>query len=209
MSRVYETSPVRPRNAASLVILRQTHRGPEVLLGRRAAKHRFMPNVYVFPGGRVDPGDGDAAIKSDLHPKVRARLEGKWTPRLSRALAVAALRETWEETGLAFGDVENGSLVADLKHLDYVARAITPPANPIRFHARFFTIDAVHGSGRLADSTELLDLSWVALEKALALPLVDVTEFVLQQVARRQAGWQPPGTPLFSYRNGRPRARYE
>ena len=168
-----------------------------------------MPNVYVFPGGRVDPSDGNAAIKSDLHPDVRARLERKWTPRLSRGLAVAALRETWEETGLTFGELKDGGLVPDLQHLDYVARAITPPRNPIRFHARFFTIDAAHGTGELADSTELLDLSWVTLDRALGLPLVDVTEFVLQQVTRRLAGWRPPGTPLFSYRNGRPRARYE
>ncbi len=201
--------PVTPRDAASLVILRHGRSTTEVLLGQRSAKHRFMPNVYVFPGGRLDTGDPEAPAISELNPDVRARLERKWPPRLSRGLAVAALRETHEETGLAFGALKKGRLAPDLARIDYLARAITPPANPIRFHARFFHIDAEYANGRLADSNELLDLAWVSLEAALALPLVDVTEFVLQQVRRRLDGRRSTGTPLFSYRNGTPQVRYE
>jgi hypothetical protein len=56
---------------------------------------------------------------------------------------------------------------------------------------------------------ELLELGWHRLDDALRLPLVDVTEFVLQEMQRRIAGWIPPGTPLFGYRGGKPWIRYE
>ncbi len=209
MSEARLKTPVRPRDAASLVILRGRNAATEVLLGRRAAKHRFMPNVYVFPGGRVDARDHHGERKSELLPAVAKKLESKWHPRLARALATAALRETHEETGLIFGDVQNGDFCPDLQHLDYVARAITPPASPIRFHARFFCASVDHARGDIADSHELLDLQWVSIKDALALPVIDVTEFVLQEVERRLAGWSPPGVPLFSYRYGTPNVRYE
>ena len=128
---------------------------------------------------------------------------------MSRALAVAAVRETFEETGLVIGERRRNGVAPNLAGLDYVARAITPPDNPMRFHARFFAIDAEHTSGRVRDSDELQALQWFSLSDALAMPLVDVTEFVLQEIQRRQTGWRPPGVPLFSYRSGRAVIRYE
>ena len=104
---------------------------------------------------------------------------------------------------------KKGGVRPDLARLDYVARAITPPDSPMRFHARFFCIDAEHTTGRVRDSHELQLLQWFPLAEALAMPLVDVTEFVLQEIQRRQEGWRPPGVPLFSYRNGRAVIRYE
>ncbi|MDP6342358.1 MAG: NUDIX hydrolase [Alphaproteobacteria bacterium] len=201
--------PVRPRDAASLVIVRDQGGGPEVLLGRRAARHRFMPNVFVFPGGRLDAADHDVDLAGGLNHKVADKMHRKWPPRTAQALAVAAVRETFEETGLVIGEQSNGRLRPNLSGIDYVARAITPPDNPIRFHARFFTIDARHASGDLRDSEELHHLQWFPLAEALAMPLVDVTEFVLQETERRLGGWRPPGVPLFSYRHGRAVVRYE
>jgi len=201
--------PVRPRDAASLVILRQRKSGTEVLLGRRASRHRFMPNVFVFPGGRVDVADRDVDVARELAKPVASKLHYKFSPRMSRALAVAAVRETFEETGLVIGEKHKGGVRPDLTRLDYVARAITPPDSPMRFHARFFCIDAEHAKGRVRDSHELQLLQWFPLAEALAMPLVDVTEFVLQEIQRRQGGWRPPGVPLFSYRNGRAVIRYE
>jgi len=201
--------PVRPRDAASLAILRGSGTATEVLLGRRASRHRFMPNVYVFPGGRLDRADVVARPSSPLRAEVEARLCVRWRPEIARGLAVAAVRETFEETGLAFGKVEQGRLHPELSALDYIARAITPPDSPIRYHARFFTARAEHAAGELRDSEELSDLRWLRVEEALRLPLVDVTEFVLQEIARRVSGWTPPGSPLFSYRGGRARVRYE
>ena len=201
--------PVRPRDAASLAILRGHGAATEVLLGRRASRHRFMPNVYVFPGGRLDRADVVARPASPLRPEVEARLCARWSADIARGLAVAAVRETFEETGLAFGRVEQGRLAPELSALDYIARAITPPDSPIRYHARFFTARAEHAGGELRDSEELSDLRWLRPEEALRLPLVDVTEFVLQEIVRRVSGWTPPGAPLFCYRGGRACVRYE
>ncbi len=201
--------PVRPKNAASLVILRGDAANTEILLGKRASKHRFLPDVFVFPGGRVDSQDHGVQGTSDLQPRVAEKLQQKWSPRTARALATAALRETYEETGLVFGEFQGDKFLPDLRQLDYVARAITPPVSPIRFHARFFSVRAEHARGKLADSVELHELQWITIKDALALPLIDVTEFVLQEVERRLGGWKPPGVPLFSYRRGTPSVRYE
>ena len=200
---------VRPRDAASLLIFRQRKGVVEVLMGRRASRHRFMPNIFVFPGGRVDVADKTADLAADLAAPVARKLEHKWSPRMARALAVAAVRETFEETGLVIGERQDNALRPDLAALDYVARAITPPDSPMRFHARFFTIDVKATSGQVRDSDELQDLQWFTLDDALAMDLVDVTEFVLTEVKRRQEGWRPLGVPLFSYRNGRPVIKYE
>jgi 8-oxo-dGTP pyrophosphatase MutT (NUDIX family) len=201
--------PIRPRDAASLVILRG--RGPacQVLLGKRAPRHSFVPNFYVFPGGRVDATDRTMPAASELREPVARRLQRRWSPAMSRALAAAALRETFEETGLAFGELAGGALRPHLGAVDYLARAITPPASPIRFHARFFVAHAEDAAGAVRSNGELLDLRWVGLADALALPLVDVTEFVIQEIARRAEGWVPPGTPLFGYRGGKPWIRYQ
>lgn len=201
--------PVRPRDAASLIVFRGRGPGAQVLLGRRAARHRFMPNVYVFPGGRVDRADLAAEPVSPLRADLAERLAQKWGHALARGLAVAAVRETFEETGLAFGRVEDGRLAPELAPLDYLGRAITPSQSPIRFHARFFLAPAGAAGGGLCDSAELSDLRWFSLGEALRLPLADVTEFMLQEIARRLAGQSAPGAPVFCYRGGRPRVRYE
>src|SRR5580704_7094687 len=89
-------TPVRARDAASLILLRGEGRDLELLVGRRPLSVRFMPGVYVFPGGAVDPEDGrpwQSEIDIDALP-----------PRLLRC-ARAALRETWEEAGVFFGRI--------------------------------------------------------------------------------------------------------
>jgi 8-oxo-dGTP pyrophosphatase MutT (NUDIX family) len=174
--------------------------GIEVLMGRRAGRHRFVPHYYVFPGGRVDARDFAAPVKSALRPPVLEKLSASCRPRLAHALAVAAARETWEETGLALGD----AACPDLQHLDYALRAITPPQSPIRFHARFFSVEGRHLSGALQGNGELLDLDWRPVAECLKLPIVDVTEHFLR---RLQAGVPAAAeaAPLFSFRNGKAR----
>ena len=202
-------NPVRPRDAASLVICRRRRGVTEVLMGRRARRHRSMPNMYVFPGGRVDAADRRAEVAAELAKPVARKLQDKWSPRMARALAVAAVRETFEETGLVIGERANGSLRPNLAELDYVARAITPPDSPVRFHARFFTVDVEQTTGRARDSDELESLQWLTLDDAMNMEVADVTEFVLGEIKRRHEGWRPPGVPLFRYRNGRAVIRYE
>ena len=180
------SKPVRPRHAASLILLRKTVAGPQVLMGRRPAKSRFAPDVFVFPGGRVDAADYDRPTASPLAADC-VRRTGADT-RLAAALATAAIRETEEETGLVLAH-DHGPLIL-------AARAITPTNSPVRFHARFFAADADLASGEAADTSELADLAWRGLEDALRLPLFDITEAVLKTLQREGAPF------MMTYRAG-------
>ncbi len=200
----------KPRDAATLVLARGRGRDAEVLLGRREPRDRFMPDVYVFPGGRVDPSDATRPAASELRPAVAARLARTTSnPGRARALAVAAVRETFEETGLVLGHRDRSGVRPSLAELDFVARAITPAQNPIRYHARFFLAGGEALGGDLRSNGELLDLSWVPIPKALELNIIDVTEFVLQEVALRLDGAAAPGVPLVCYRAGSRQIRRE
>ncbi len=170
-----ENPPIPPRPAASLLILRDLA-ASEVLMGMRGAGHKFMPNRLVFPGGAVDAADHDAKVASPLRPDVTARLQISASPSLAAALAVAAARELEEETGLTLG---TPPAVAGF---EYICRAVTPEASPVRFDARFFVVDAAHVSGDLAGSGELEDLTWYPLAAALALDLALATRRVLERL---------------------------
>ena len=213
------TRPVKPRDAASLILIREAGEGgPDdctVLMGRRAARHAFLPHFYVFPGGRLDADDYRVPVASDIAADVADQVAiscsddgGMAKPR---ALAVAAARETHEETGLVLGEMDaDGAYRPELAPLEYVGRAITPPASPIRFHARFFACSAELLHGDLQGSGELLDLAWRPIRVALTMPIADVTEFMLEEVIRlRRQSAIRVGAPLFSYRNGKPMIRYE
>lgn len=196
--------PVRPRNAASLVLYERKGADIYVLMGKRAKGHRFLPDVYVFPGGRVDDEDFSLTVSAPLKKTVTDLLSSPGD--MSHAIAYAAIRETFEETGLIIGDIIEGKLVPDLSNLDFIARAITPVQSPIRFNTRFLMMDAAHATGSLAGSGELINLQWVTLEKAMRMPVVDVTEFVLQEVGLRLSGESllKSEIPLFTYLKGKP-----
>jgi 8-oxo-dGTP pyrophosphatase MutT (NUDIX family) len=179
----------RPRDAATLILVRG---GREVMMGQRAAGHVFMPDKWVFPGGRVDPGDARALAASELAPHVEALLRQGGVRRPPRAFALAAVRETREEAGLVLGGPEG----PDLARLAFVARAITPPYRPRRFDARFFLADAeaVLAHDEPQGGEELLHTKWFTLDEAMALDLPSITRFVLKEVRARLAGEavQPP-----------------
>jgi 8-oxo-dGTP pyrophosphatase MutT (NUDIX family) len=193
---------VRPVDAATLIPLRRHGRTLEVLMGRRARRHSFVPDMYVFPGGRVDAADYDARVLSGLRPSVHERLQAAANARRARALAVAAVRETWEETGIAIGAVREGRLHPALDRLEFILRAITPAQSPIRFHARFFVAQVSDDDGEPRTNGELLDLAWRPVAECLKLPLVDVTEFILTHLDRYLEPGAGPA-PLFCFRNGR------
>ena len=190
------------RDAATLVILRRET--GEVVMGERSCGHVFYPEHYVFPGGRVDAQDGRAPAARELRPEVEERLRTSATARQARALALAAVRETFEEAGLVVGEPVNGALPGglpdDWRHfydsgyapaldrLTYIHRAVTPPARPRRFNARFFVIDAKHVRGDLSEgSGELLKLHWVRLADAQRLKLRPITALVLKEIEARLA----------------------
>ena len=174
MTDVEKPPEVVPRHAASLVILRPDTR--EVLMGLRGAKHKFMPNRLVFPGGAVDPADHQAPIGAPLRADVLERLQRSADPSLARALGVAAARELEEETGLTLG----GPPLLD--GLDYLGRAITPMPSPVRFDARFLVVHADRVSGTLAGSGELEDLRWWALDDLHAVDLAGPQRRVLERL---------------------------
>ncbi len=170
---------ITPRPAASLIVLRRSgpSGSPEILMGRRSAKHRFMPNVLVFPGGAVDPADFTAEVATPLAEAARVRLEHAAGPALGRALAIAAARELQEEVGLSLGNPPA------LDGLQYLCRAITPAGRPIRFDARFFVVDADRVTGRLAASAELEDPGWLTIADAGAANIAGATRAVLGQLS--------------------------
>lgn len=201
--------PVTPRDAASLVLLRRGPDGPEVLLGRRAGRHRFLPNLYAFPGGRLDAEDrSETPINSLKYNDDFLRKHVAGDRRTATALAVAALRETWEETGIALGPVAAGRLRPDLAGLTYLCRAITPAESPIRFHARFFLCDVTGLPVTLGGSGELLDLGFRPLPATRRLPVADITEFVLDQLATLGPDLRPDRHAFWRYRLGKPLIRW-
>lgn len=198
---------IRPRDAATLLVIRRDGPRPRVLMGRRVGGHAFMPDKWVFPGGRIHPADFRVKAASDLALDVAEALGRTCAIARARALAATAIRETFEETGLIVGRPGTGATrsaewrdflgsghLPDLAPLRFVARAITPPARTRRFDARFFTVDAEHlvsldpGAG----SGELDEIAWFDWEAAAALDLPSITRAILAEVAAREADpWRP------------------
>jgi 8-oxo-dGTP pyrophosphatase MutT (NUDIX family) len=206
------------RNAATVIVIRD--RGgpsPRILMGQRGAQAAFMPSKFVFPGGAVDAADADVPLAQPLGETCTARLAEDAPAGLAHALAGAAVRELWEETGLRLsvpgtwqGPPEDWRRFAAGGHLPvaapmhFVFRAITPPGRPRRFDARFFVLDAAALSGDPDDfsdaSDELSHLHWVPLREARALDLPFITEVVLAEVEKGLARTGPPASVPF-FRN--------
>ncbi|MEM6589088.1 MAG: NUDIX hydrolase [Pseudomonadota bacterium] len=203
------------RNAATVIVLRDRTTAPKVLMGQRGAKAAFMPNKFVFPGGAVDPGDGSVPMLASLNDLCLSRLREDSAKDLTHALPAAAIRELWEETGLALGRAgtwpgpvpEDWSAFAALglmpaaDQMQFVFRAITPPGRPRRFDARFFLVDAGQIAGDIDDfsaaSEELSHLQWVPLKEARALDLPFITEVVLAELEARADDPSPPASVPF------------
>ncbi|MBL4720129.1 MAG: NUDIX domain-containing protein, partial [Alphaproteobacteria bacterium] len=186
----------RPSDAASLIILRGSQKNPEVLLGQRRKDARFAPGVYVFPGGRVDRSDGAHARPYPARSDVVAKIARHSPERRANALVWAAIRETWEESGLLIGEpgkiddsekspLHNAYADAGIRpgsaKLDYIGRAITPTRSPIRFNTRFFLTRATETHGILHLNSELEDIGWRTVSETLNdLKIMKVTDFALR-----------------------------
>lgn len=199
---------VEPRDAATLILIDRSDRQPKVLLGKRHEDSKFMPGMFVFPGGRTEPLDRAMPAISELHPDVEKKLLTRvkeTSSNYARGFPLAALRETAEETGLLIGvkrdeppaspgglweEFAKARVFPNLGELFFVARAITPPGRIRRFDSRFFTTDASSIAHRIegvvgADS-ELVELVWMSVSQAKTLKdMPIVTGVVLDELANR------------------------
>ncbi|MCT4558287.1 MAG: NUDIX hydrolase [Pelagimonas sp.] len=236
MTRQTPQSPSRDktaiRNAATVIAIRDRNSRPSVLMGQRGAKAAFMPNKFVFPGGAVDQADQHVPLAAPLPSLCAARLAQDAPSEMPRALAAAAIRELWEETGQILGQsgIWPGAIpddwlsFAETGHrpsadaLQFVFRAITPPGRPRRFDARFFMLDAEalmsdpDDFGRAED--ELSHLQWIPLDEVRNFDLPFITQVVLAEITARAHDDTPPTSvpffrnddeqSLFLRLNGRP-----
>lgn len=195
--------PQRIRDAATLILYRRRAGRLEVLMGERHGASAFMPNRFVFPGGRLDPADYRIQPAAPLSHVSAARLARcpRTGPRKAVALGLAAIRETFEETGLRIATRKpvsapspswaafcDDGFAPDPAPLLYICRAITPPGRPRRFDARFFAAPAEAALGELRPSQELDKLDWLTPDDTKDLLLPNITQYVLAHLD----GWLEP-----------------
>jgi 8-oxo-dGTP pyrophosphatase MutT (NUDIX family) len=199
---------LRPVDAATLIVVDSSQKHPRILMGKRNPGLKFMPGKFVFPGGRVDPGDRSMLAAGALSPRTEMRLSAattRMTPQRCRAIAMAAIRETFEETGLMIGSADFGrpakapggvwqefadqGFFPTPDALTFLARAITPPRRPRRFDTRFFVVpkEAVGGKveRKIGPDAELTELVWVELVEAQKLDLPLITQVIIFELAER------------------------
>ena len=196
-------------DAGVVILIDCTQPLPRIMFGRRRPDNVFLPDKWVFPGGRFDADDLKVSACDALDAKDHAALmwgmPDAWTPHHATTLALTAVREVFEETGLVIG--ARGTMPAPVPEawqpfaalgymphisgLRVLARAITPPGRTRRFDARFFAIDASHIAHRIArdegEHSELLDLVWQPLDQLDKLDLPTITRMVLRELEARIA----------------------
>jgi len=191
---------VKPRDAATIILVRRDAAKPRVLMGKRNSGHDFMPNLWVFPGGRIDRADFRAPHATDLRPEVAAKFARHIKRGRGQALALAAIRETFEEAGLLLAKkapprpgvgpwrefLAQGAL-PDLEAMEIIARAVTPPMLAKRFDTWFLMADAERliSLDRQPDCGELEEIAWVDFDDALGLELPMVTRTMIKEAVLR------------------------
>jgi 8-oxo-dGTP pyrophosphatase MutT (NUDIX family) len=218
----------RPKDAATLILVDRSAAIPKVLVGRRHDKVVFMPGKFVFPGGRVDKSDNRVPVAAEMPKELEANLlrgSPKITASRAKSLAIAAIREACEETGLCLGCKVDGvvpklegawkpfwdaGLLPDPSGLFLIARAITPPGRVRRFDTRFFTADAsaiTHRvDGVIHPDAELVELVWVEIGSKPLADLHPMTKNVLGELERRLASGplhHDAPVPFFHFYSGK------
>jgi 8-oxo-dGTP pyrophosphatase MutT (NUDIX family) len=181
-----------PRPAATVAILRDSPRGPEVLLTHRPTTMAFGPGLHVFPGGALDRADEDPRLLERLRPPLGGDPSGVH----GAPFVVAAIREAWEEAGILLGtpagtrgpvhsswQFPTAAEAGDVPFLDLViehdielrgdwlvplSRWVTPPVMPRRYDARFFGAWLPHGAQLVFDEREVIGHEWLRPADALA-----------------------------------------
>ncbi|MGH2775674.1 MAG: MBL fold metallo-hydrolase [Actinomycetota bacterium] len=206
--------PSDPRPAATLVILRDSAHGPQVLLTVRPKSMRFMGGAIVFPGGSVAPEDCDVRWEraSPLSQADALSALGGTDPASALGAHVAALREAYEEVGFPPGRGSIEQLERDLTEepgrwlerclelgvtlatdeLVPAGRWVTPLGSPLRFDARFFVVRAPAGWEPDPDPSEVDGARWATPEEALT------------ELATENAIMAPPTIEMLQRLDGRP-----
>ncbi|WP_395689372.1 MBL fold metallo-hydrolase [Caenimonas koreensis] len=177
-----QIEPARPRPAATVLLLRDTPQGIEVLMTRRSATASFAPGAYVFPGGTIDAADSQAHAYA-------TRRATQSDERLTQA--IAAIRESFEELGVLIARHADGRAAdaSDIAALDrhqplaaqcaqrglllaaddvyLLAHWITDRDLPRRFDVQFLVARMPEGQTPVADETEQFEPSWVRPAQAL------------------------------------------
>lgn len=215
---------VRPRDAATLILVDRAKDEPRVLVGRRHAGHVFMANKFVFPGGRIERSDARMSSVGMLdrisERRLRFGVPARYTNK-PRMLALTALRETFEETGLLIGKrgtvatappdwqpFADAGVTPDLSAVTFVARAITPPGRARRFDTRFFIADRNNVAADLGDPSgpdgEFVELKWIPISAAKESPdMPTISKTVLIEIERRLAARGNVPVPFYVFRGGR------
>ncbi|HRJ68186.1 MAG TPA: NUDIX hydrolase [Beijerinckiaceae bacterium] len=217
---------VRPRDAATIILIDRRGREPRVLMGLRNEAAKFMPGVFVFPGGRVEIEDGlvpHAGALSARDVEALHKMSGRLSERRIRAFALAAIRETFEETGLRIGvpggaalerpgawrkgtwaEFTETGLMPTIDDLHFLSRAITPPGRNRRFDTRFFVRDVSALAEQVVDRTtpdsELVELKWVPFAETSDLKTVEITKIMLEELQRQAEQEFAPSLPRPMYR---------
>ena len=217
----------RPLDAATLILLDRSNSEVRLLFGKRHKGHAFMPNFFVFPGGRLDSDDRRMKHLGKLDAASERRLLAG-IPRTSstrvRALALAAIRETCEETGILLGRRDGATPTApsptwmpfveacvhpNLAALTFIARAITPPGRTRRFDTRFFVADRSEVAAELPNiagpDAEFVELKWLTLPEARKEKIPLITKVILEEIETRlKAGFpKEMPVPFFYSKNGK------
>lgn len=206
----------RPKLAATLVVLRGCAGKQQILMGKRSARHDFMPNVYVFPGGRVERADSIAPAHDRLNARTHKILTAAMTPARAHACVLAAIRETFEETSLVLGKASPAlpyavndptwkafhklGFLPTINDIEVFGRAITPPHRNKRFDTWFFVVklDKEAGQRPCKASAELVEIGWYNFQECKALETHHATQMMLQELEAHLKLATPPPHVFFS-----------
>ena len=219
--------PIKPKDASTLIIIKNDRKNTHVLMGQRSMKSRFMPGVFVFPGGAIEKDDSTAFkfFKLKANKAISKKALKSYSNIHSQSLLLAAIRETAEETGLylakkqknpiksfinsdsTWHDFTEKSFLPSTDKLFFFGRAITPSKLKIRFHARFFLAFYDDFIGKVKTNGELNDISWLSLKEAKKKKMADVTEFMLDEIIKLNNNFSnllnKKDFPMFTWRNNK------
>jgi 8-oxo-dGTP pyrophosphatase MutT (NUDIX family) len=175
-----------PKAAATVVLMRDADHALQVLLLKRHRSAGFVPGAYVFPGGRIDPADGDERLAASCPVPERGAVAahywfgavrelfeetgvllardaaGEWAPDASSSDALEAWREKLMSDQAGLIDIVTAErLRIDLDGVAYFAHWITPEPEPRRYDTRFFAAALPAGRVIRPDAREMVDAVWV------------------------------------------------